>query len=162
MDKKRIVDLVRTETEPFFQAEGYVLYHMEYVKEGRDWYLRIFIEKAPAAGEDWPGGVSTEDCEKVSRYISDRLDQLDPIEQNYYLEVSSPGMDRPLLKETDYRRYLGHLVDVRLYESIEGKKTVTGRLSGITEDAIEIGDEKGRALSIPRKNVSMTRLTVVF
>lgn len=162
MEKRKITQLVQDELMPFFQTEGYVLYHMEYVKEGKEWFLRLFIEKAPEAGEQWPGNVSTEDCEKVSRFISDRLDQLDPIEQNYYLEVSSPGMDRPLIKDEDYKRYVGQLVDIRLYENIDGKKVLNGRLSGITADAVSIQNEIGKEIVIPRKNISVTRLTVVF
>ena len=110
---------------PFLEAEGYELYRLEYVKEGKDWFLRVFIETAPQGPGEWPGSVTTDDCEKVSRYLSEKLDETDPIEQNYIFEVSSPGMDRPLLREIDFIRYSGELVDVKLYESINGTKNLT-------------------------------------
>ncbi len=162
MAKRKTLDIVAEILIPFLEKEGYCLYHMEFVKESKDWFLRIFIEKKPQGIEKWPGNVGTDDCEKVSRYLSDELDRLDPIEQNYYLEVSSPGMDRPLLKEQDFIRYKGQLVDIKLYESIEGKKAMTGILSGYSESHIGIEDEKGKALNIPREKISKINLTIVF
>lgn len=162
MAKRKVVDLVVEELSPYLEEEGYSLYHVEYVKEFKDWYLRVFIEKAPEKPGDWPGNVGTDDCEKVSRFLSEKLDQLDPVEQNYYLEVSSPGMDRPLLKEEDFERYRGHLVDIRLYKSIDGKKALTGRLIDHTDDCIFIEDDKGQSMSLPREKISKTNLTIVF
>lgn len=162
MSQNKIIKLVRAEMEPFLKREGYVLYHIEYVKEGKDWFLRIFIEKAPVKGERWPANVTMEDCEKASRFISGRLDEIDPVKQNYYLEVSSPGLDRPLLKDEDFIRYTGNLVDVRLYKSINGEKVFTGRLLGFDNDILEIEKVCGKMLSIPRNNISLIRLTVVF
>lgn len=162
MAKRKTLDTVSEILVPFLEKEGYCLYHMEFVKESKDWFLRIFIEKKPEVNEMWPGNVGTDDCEKVSRYLSDELDRLDPIEQNYYLEVSSPGMDRPLLKEEDFIRYQGQLVDIKLYESIEGKKAMTSKLSGYSQNQISIEDEKGKVLNIPREKVSKINLTIVF
>ncbi len=162
MTKKKVIDLVMEELSPYLEKEGYSLYHAEFVKEGKDWFLRVFIEKAPEHPGEWPGNVGTDDCEKVSRFLSEKLDQLDPIEQNYYLEVSSPGMDRPLLKDEDFTRYKGQLVDVKLYGSIDGRKTVTGKLVGHSDVYLHIEDEKGKVLDLPREKISKTNLTIVF
>lgn len=162
MAKQKLTQLVEKELLPFLEKEGYELYHIEFTKESKDWYLRIFIEKAPEKEGELPQNVSTDDCEKVSRFISGRLDELDPIEQNYYLEVSSPGMDRPLIKERDFERYQGELVDIKLYEAINGIKTMTGRLQGHSEGYIDIEDEKGNLLHLPREKVSKVKLTIVF
>src|SRR5690554_3953605 len=117
MSKKNVTELVKKELQPFFEKESYVLYNTEFVKEGKE----------------WPTSVGTDDCEKVSRYLSSRLDVLDPIEQNYYLEVSSPGLDRPLLKDEDYRRYRGELVDIKLYKGLDGKKNFVAKLLNHTD-----------------------------
>jgi len=162
MSKKKVIDLVTEELAPYLEKEGYILYHTEFVKEGRDWFLRVFIEKAPEHADEWPGNVSADDCEKVSHFLSDRLDQLDPIEQNYYLEVSSPGMDRPLLKDEDFIRYKDRLIDVKLYESIDGKKKLTGKLIGRSDGYLHIEDKKGKVLDLPREKVSKINLTIVF
>ena len=99
MAGKKITDRVEELLSGFFHENGYELYKSEFVKEGRDWFLRIYIDK-----RDSEEAVGTEDCEKVSRYLSDRLDMEDPIEQSYYLEVSSPGMDRELFKREHYEK----------------------------------------------------------
>lgn len=162
MGKKKLIEWMEEELGPFLNNEGYVLYHTEFVKEGKDWFLRIYIEKAPEKGDKWPGNVSTDDCEIVSRFISKRLDELDPIEQNYYLEVSSPGMDRPIWKEEHFQRYLGEFIDAKLYEGINGKKSMTGRLVGFTEQTLELEFEKGDRIVLPREKVSKLKLTVIF
>lgn len=162
MLKKKTTEIAAELLAPFLEKEGYELYRLEYVKEGRDWFLRVFIETAPQVPGEWPGNVTTDDCEKVSRYLSEKLDETDPIEQNYYLEVSSPGMDRPLLREIDFIRYVGQLVDVKLYESIDGKKNLTGKLIGSGNRILKIEDENGKLLEIPKDKVSITRLSIVF
>ena len=86
MAKIRIKELVAEELAGFLGENGLELYNVEFIKEGKDWFLRVYIDRT----DDSSGGISTDDCEKVSRYLSARLDELDPIEQNYYLEVSSP------------------------------------------------------------------------
>ena len=117
MAKKRIIEITEELLAGFLAENGYELYNCEFVKEGRDWFLRVYIDLA--SGE---GYVGTEDCEKVSRFLSEQLDKSDPIEQNYYLEVSSPGMDRPLLKPEHYERYLGEEIEVKLYKGKDGTK----------------------------------------
>lgn len=162
MLKKKITEIVAEVLAPFFEQEGYELYRSEFVKEGKDWFLRVYIETAPAAGEMWPGNVGTDDCEKVSRFLSEQLDQLDPIEQNYYLEVSSPGMDRPLLTDLHYTRYCGQLVDVKLYEAVNGSKKITAQLVNKSDGFLRLEDEHGNRIEIPEDKVSVTRLSVVF
>lgn len=159
MAKKKIADIVSQILEPYFEEKGYELFNVEFLKEGRDWFLRVYIEKTE--GGQYVS-VSTDDCETVSRFLSAKLDELDPIEQNYYLEVSSPGMDRPLLTEKDFVRFCGEIVDISLYKGIDGKKAFTGELVGREEAHIIIRDEKGNELKIPEEQVSKTRLAVVF
>ncbi len=99
---------------------GYELYDIEYKKEGSEWYLRIFIDKAQGMGVD--------DCEAYSRYISPLLDDEDPIKENYILEISSPGMFRKLKTPAHFEKYLGENVEVKLYKSIDGRRKVCGIL----------------------------------
>lgn len=159
MAKIRIKELVEHELEQFLKDNDYELYSVEYQKEGKDWFLRVYIDRAEDAEG---GGIGTDDCEKVSRYLSDRLDELNPIEQNYYLEISSPGMDRALLKESDYRRYSGKLVEITLYKGIDGKKTFSGRLEGLFDGNVVITDEKENRIEIPIEKVAKTKLAIVF
>ncbi|HWQ79203.1 MAG TPA: ribosome maturation factor RimP [Anaerovoracaceae bacterium] len=158
MAKLKITELVAEALEGFLTKNGYELYLVEFIKEGKDWFLRLYIDRT----EDSNGGIGTDDCEKVSRYLSARLDELDPIEQNYYLEVSSPGMDRALLKESDYTRYAGRYVNVALYQGLNGKKTYFGKLEGLKDGNLAIIDEKGNRIEIPMEKVAKTRLAVIF
>lgn len=162
--KKRVIDIAEEILTPFFEQEGYILYHKEFVKEGPNWFLRIFIEKQPAEGSLWPENVNADDCEVVSKYLSNELDIIDPIEQNYFLEVSSPGMGRPLLTDEHFKRYEGHLADFRLYKPIDGKKVLQGRILPQKGDAIfiTIEDENGKTFDLQRDQIAAANLTVVF
>lgn len=166
MAKKKITEIVEEITADFLGQNGLELYNSEFVKEGKDWFLRVYIDKLPKEGADGnveEEYVSTDDCESVSRFLSAELDRLDPIEQNYYLEVSSPGLDRALLKEKDFIRFCGHMVDISLYKAIDGKKAYQGTLKGLTDDnKIVITDEKGEEIEFPREQVAKTRLAVIF
>lgn len=200
MSKKKITDIIEEISGDFLAQNGLELYNCEFVKEGRDWFLRVYIDKtaetaeaaaaaakaaenaaaapAEAAAEETTEAatatetaenapalsqyVSTDDCEKVSRFLSAELDRLDPIEQNYYLEVSSPGMDRALLKEKDFARFAGEIVDVSLYKALDGKKTYQGRLLGIENEKIIITDEKDKRIEFPREQVAKTKLAIIF
>lgn len=159
MAKVKIKDLVEQILNPFLDENGLELYNIEFVKEAKDWFLRVFIDKTEESEEEY---VNTDDCEKVSRFLSQKLDESDPIEQNYYLEVSSPGMDRTLFKEKDFIRYAGKQVDVNLYQSIEGKKLITGELVGIIENNLVIIDEQSKRIEIPINKVAKTKLAVIF
>ncbi|MDR0518909.1 MAG: ribosome maturation factor RimP, partial [Clostridiales Family XIII bacterium] len=100
--------------------------------------------------------------ELVSRYLSDRLDEEDFISGNYYLIVSSPGMDRPLLTDGHFERYRGALVDVSLYKGVDGRKSYSGTLVERTDDSVTIVDDDGREVNLPRDFVSKVKLQVVF
>ena len=138
MGKKKITDVVAELAGDYLAENGYELYNTEFVKEGRDWFLRVYIDKAPVAetkGEpEEQTYISTEDCEKVSRFLSEKLDESDPIEQNYYLEVSSPGMDRPLITPEHYERYVGHEIEIKLYKAIDGVKNISGVLESFDKE----------------------------
>ena len=166
MAKKKITEIVEEIAADFLGQNGLELYNSEFVKEGKDWFLRVYIDKLPKEGADGnveEEYVSTDDCESVSRFLSAELDRLDPIEQNYYLEVSSPGLDRALLKEKDFIRFCGHMVDISLYKAVNGKKAYQGTLKGLTDDnKIVITDEKGEEIEFPREQVAKTRLAVIF
>ncbi|MGI6748707.1 MAG: ribosome maturation factor RimP [Anaerovoracaceae bacterium] len=159
MAKSSIKDLVAKELEEFLEKNGYELYNVEFIKEGKDWFLRVFIDRNQGSEAE---GISTDDCEKVSKYLSARLDELDPIKQNYYLEVSSPGIDRELIKYSDYVKFAGRFVDVTLYQAINGKKAYSGKLSGIEDGNLIIVDEKENRIELPMEKVSKTKLAVLF
>lgn len=159
MAKKKIGEIVEELLQDFLKENNYELYNTEFVKEGRDWFLRVYIDKVT---EEEGVYINTDDCEKVSRYLGEKLDQEDPIAQNYYLEVSSPGMDRPLLKEEHYQRYTGHMVEVKLYKGIDGTKNIEGILEGLQDGIVTIIDEKEKRWELPLELISKTKLAVVF
>ena len=157
MAKINIRTLVSEMSADFLAEHNLELYNVEFQKEGKDWFLRVYIDKS----EGTEGYISTDDCELVSRFLSEKLDEADPIEQNYYLEVSSPGMDRALITEEHYRRYAGQLVDVKLYSGIGGKKTYQGILKGLNENILTI-EENGKTVKLPFDKVAKTNLAVIF
>ena len=159
MAKKKITEIATEELAGFLSRHGYELYNAEYVKEGKSWFLRIYIDWAE---QDEGKFIGTEDCEKVSRYLSERLDELDPIEKNYYLEVSSPGLDRVLLRDKDYLRCQGKEVDISLYKAENGRKAFSGILKGQVDGNIVITDEKGNEVVFPQEQVAKTKLKIVF
>ena len=122
----KIEEKVESLIEPKIKELGYNLYDVEYVKEGKDYYLRVYIDKDT--------GISIEDCELVSNNINEILDQADYIKDQYFLEVSSPGLDRPLKKDKDFERYKGRDVEIKLYKPMNGSKQFEGELVGLTED----------------------------
>lgn len=134
---------------PVIEELGCELYHLEYVKENNEYYLRIYIDKT--------SGVSLQDCENVSRRISDILDVEDPIQEAYYLEVSSPGLNRTLFTEAHMRRYIGSEVQVKLNKSINGKKTIVGILGDVSTDSITI-DGLEEKINIPKDKIKSVNL----
>lgn len=160
MSKKKITDIIAGELSDFLDREGYELYHLEMVKEAKDWFLRVFIDKKQDPENQ--GYISTDDCEKVSRFLSERLDALDPIEQNYYLEVSSPGMDRLLITDEHFRRYIGSLVEVKLYKPHQGAKHLEAVLKAVSDGQIVLEDKDGNEIVLPREQVAQTRLAINF
>ncbi len=158
MAKKKVKDAARELLEEFLGEHSLELFNIEFVKEGRDRYLRVYIDKPEESGEY----VSIDDCETVSRYLSDKLDEADLIEENYFLEVSSPGLDRPLLKDSDYVRYAGRQVDISLYRAIDGQKQISGKLISLKDGVVTVADEAGKTVEIPMEQISRTKLAVII
>ena len=157
MAKKKITETVEEILQDFLKEEGYELYDSEFIKEGKDWFLRVYIDKPEEEGY-----ISTEDCEKVSRYLSDQLDEADPIDKEYYLEVSSPGMDRVLAKPEHYLRYVGRQVEVKLYKGKDGTKNIKGTLTAADHDEVKVTDEAGKIWVLKMDEIAKARLAVVF
>ena len=165
MAKKKITEIVEEVLKDFLTENGYELYSTEFVKEGRDWFLRIFADLSRDRDEEGnPVYIGTEDCEKISRYLSAILDELDPIEQNYYLEVSSPGMDRPLVKPEHYAKYVGRDVEIRLYRGIDGTKNIEGVLAAFApeEGRVCIKDYDGKEWILKTDEIAKANLAVIF
>lgn len=161
MAKKKIKDTVADMVSGFLSENDLELFNVEYVKEGKTRFLRVYIDKPETEGEE--KYVSIEECELVSRYLSEKLDAEDPIEDEYTLEVSSPGIDRPLIRERDYVRYAGRLVDVKLYKASNGKKQFSAVLKGLEDGIVLMEDEEnGSDISIPLEEISKICLAVVF
>ena len=157
MAKKKITEIAAEMMADFLAAEGYELYNIEFVKEGKDWFLRVYVDMA--SGE---GYIGTEDCEKVSRFLSEKLDEEDPIEQNYYLEVSSPGMDRPLLTRAHYERYVGSEVEIRLYKGKDGTKNIQGVLDSIEGETVTVTDHDNKKWELELAEIAKANLAVIF
>ena len=134
---------------PILADLNFELVDVEFVKEAGNWYLRAYIDK--------PGGITIDDCERVSRTLSDVLDREDFIEEAYYLEVSSPGLTRPLKKAKDYDRNIGRPVDIKLFRAVEGCKEFTAILASYTDDTVCVTLEDGKELTIAKKNISLIR-----
>ena len=127
---------------------GYTLYDVQYAKEGKDYFLRVFIDSKK--------GIDLEDCEKVSNGINDLLDTADYIKEQYFLEVSSPGVERVLRKDKHLEENLGEEVEIKLFKPLEGKKEFIGTLKSFDSNNIEIEEES--IISIERKNISLIKL----
>ena len=149
MVKKRVVDIVKESIEAFIKENDLELIDIEFLKEGKDWYLRVYIDKE--------AGVSLDDCQLVSEYLSNKLDEMDPIEQSYYLEVSSPGLDRPLKTEKDFKRNINQLIEVSLYEPVNGKKIVEGELVEYKESTIAIKINENQMMVLERSNIAKAK-----
>lgn len=134
---------------PILKEHGFELVDVEFVKEGSTWYLRSYIDK--------PGGINVDDCEIVSRALEAQLDREDYIKEAYVLEVSSPGLGRPLKKEKDYIRNQGKEIDLRLYRSFEHEKEFRGVLKTWTKDSVTIETNEGRELEFQRKELALVR-----
>lgn len=139
---------------PLMEEYHFELVDVEYVKEAGTWYLRVYIDKE--------GGIAINDCEMVSRRLSDWLDREDFIEDSYVLEVSSPGLGRPLKKDKDFARSIGKEVDVRLYRLRDGSKDFTGILTQYDKESVTIELEDGSSMQIGRPEIALIRLAFDF
>ncbi len=153
MSKKRTVEIVEELITPCVRESGMELVDVEFVKEGPYWYLRIFV--------DQPGGIGIEDCGYLSGKIDRLLEEQDPIPQSYHLEVSSPGLERPLKKLADFNRFVGNLAVITTFAPYNGKKNLTGRIAAVCEDNI-ILDSEGSELTIHYSQVASARLKAEF
>lgn len=149
----KVTEVVSELAAPIAAENGCTVWDVEYVREAGEWFLRVYIDKE--------GGVSINDCEAVSRPLSDKLDEVDPIEGSYTFEVSSAGADRSLKKPEHFAQMMGRQVEVRLYRALEGKKALLGELKGYEAGDVTIA-LAGEARVIPKADVAQVRLYVTF
>ena len=135
---------------PLIDANNFELVDVEFVKEGSDWYLRVYIDK--------DGGITVDDCELISRAFNEILDREDYISEQYIFEVSSPGLMRPLKKEKDYKRSVGKLIDIKLYKPVDKCKEFTGVLDSYDKDTVTIKMDDDTQKTFDRSNLAMIRL----
>ena len=154
MDKRSEYE-IRAEAllEPIVNTHNFELVDVEYVKEGSDYYLRAYIDKE--------GGITIDDCELVSKAFEQKLDSEDFIKDAYILEVSSPGLTRPLKKDKDFERSIGKEIEIKTYKAIDKNKAFTGTLRSYDKDSVTI-EAEGKEVIIMRDNISMVRLAFVW
>ena len=158
MAKEDISARVTALLEEYAEGKELDVYRVIYKKEGPDWVLRVFLDKPMGAENEY---VSIEECEEATRFLSDKLDELDLIDRSYNLEVSSPGLDRELIRDTDFVRFAGREVEVKTYGQIEGSKYFEGTLVGKEGDIVIIDTGK-KKLEIPSDKISKINLAIVF
>lgn len=139
---------------PVIEENHFELVDVEFVKEGSNWYLRLYVDKQ--------GGITIDDCEMVSRAMSDILDREDYIEESYILEVSSPGLGRPLKKDKDFARSIGEEVEIKLYKPMDKQKEFTGILKNFDKNSVTIEMEDGGEKTFSRNNIALIRLAFDF
>ncbi|CVK17611.1 MULTISPECIES: ribosome maturation factor RimP [Sporomusa] len=152
MSKEKIESVVEKLVSDIIADSKLELVDVEYVKE-HDWYLRVFLDKE--------SGIEIDDCQWVSEQLEAKLDESNLIKDHYYLEVSSPGLDRPLKKERDFVRHAGDKVEVKTYEAINGQKVLVGNLLGLIDGEVRI-DIAGQIVNIPREKAAQIRLHIEF
>ncbi|HBG9825720.1 TPA: ribosome maturation factor RimP [Clostridioides difficile] len=152
--KKNLEATIEEIVTKITDEHGFEMVDVEYVKEAGEYYLRVYIDKEE--------GISLNECELVSRELSPILDEKDPIKENYFLEVSSPGLDRALKKDRDFVRYQGRDVDLKLYKPLNGCKQFEGELVGLTEDNNIKIIANGKKMEFNRKDVAIVRLAIKF
>ena len=148
MKNDALVTQIYEMVKPISDELNYEIYHVEYVNENGEYYLRIYIEKE--------GGITLSDCEALSRRVSDLMDEKDPIPEAYFLEVSSPGLNRTLFTEAHYKRFVGREVMVKLTKAIEGKKSIKGILKEVNEENIIV--EADTLISIPKDKIKSANI----
>ncbi|WP_010530661.1 ribosome maturation factor RimP [Lentibacillus jeotgali] len=152
-----IVKTTEELVEPILREKGLELVDVEYVKEGKNWFLRVYIDKE--------GGVDIDECGTVSEQLGDKLDQRDPIKGAYFLEVSSPGVERPLKTKADFEKNVGNNVYVKLYEPINGDKEYEGTLTEFTGETATIAYKvktREKQAEIPYEKIAKARLAVAL
>lgn len=150
MKLQDVENKVRDLAEPLLTDMGLELVDVEYKNEHGSWVLRVYIDK--------PGGVTLDDCTDVSRELGTLLDVEDPVPQSYNLEVSSPGLNRPLVKEKDFKKFSGHRAKIRTTEPIEGRKNFKVTIKGFEDGSVVVEDDQGTVYSIGLGNIEKARL----
>jgi ribosome maturation factor RimP len=161
MSKKKVTEQVKELIQDFLNDNNYELFDLQYVKEGNSWVVRIIIDKSEQS-EETESFISTDDCEKVSRFVSEELDKIETLDKQYLLEVSSPGLDRPLRSEADYIKYKGKIIEISLYKPIDGQKIIIGELESLENEVITVLDEKKNKIEVPIAKAAIVRLAVIF
>lgn len=154
-----VIETVTGLVTPILEEKHFELVDIEFLKEGKSWFLRVFIDKE--------GGIDIEECAYVSERLSEELDACDPdpIPQAYFLEVSSPGAERPLKKESDYERAQGEYIHVSLYQPVDGEKHYEGTLASFTPEQLTLKVKiktRVKEVTIDRKNIAKARLAIQF
>ena len=147
-----VVERVRSLAQPILADRGLELVDVEFLRESQGWILRLYLDR--------PAGVTLQDCQRVSEELGDHLDVEDVIDQPYSLEVSSPGLDRPLTRESDFVAFAGKAARITTHEAIEGQRNFRGRLAGLVEGAVLLDLPDGRRVRIPRGLILKARLEV--
>ncbi len=149
----KLTDTVQALAEPIAQANGCAIWDVEYVKEAGTWFLRVYLDREE--------GVTIDHCEAVSRALDVKLDEVDPIEGSYVLEVSSPGADRILRKPEHFERFMGEQVEVRLYRPVEGAKVLVGALKEYADGGVRVETKEGPR-TLAKQDIAQVRLTITF
>jgi ribosome maturation factor RimP len=154
-----VVETVKQVVAPILEKHSFYLFDVEFVKENKSWYLRVYIDKK--------GGITIDDCVLVSDELSEKLDAMepDPIPQAYFLEVSSPGAERPLRNDEELKQAVGEYIHVSLYKNLNGNKTFEGTLKSLDDDVLTLQNDKwGKqdTLEIPRNLIAKSRLAIQF
>ena len=150
---KKVIEIVRGLAEPVVLENGCALWDVEYVREAGQWYLRLLIDKE--------GGVDILDCEEISRRVSDLLDEADPIETSYILEVGSAGAERALRRPGDFERFMGSPVTLKTYGPRDGRREFAGTLAGYDGGAVTL-DAGGGAMRFEKEEIALVRLRAEF
>jgi len=153
------VETVHDLIVPILDQHHFELVDIEFVKEGSSWYLRVFIDK--------PNGIDLEDCALVNDALSEKLDSIDPdpIPQAYFLDVSSPGAERPLKKEADFQKALGEYIHISLYQAVDGEKIYQGTLKSLDDDTLTLVIKiktRQKEVTFNRKEIAKARLAIEF
>jgi ribosome maturation factor RimP len=149
----QIKSIVEAMLQPFIEEHGFELVDVEYLKEGSNWFLRVYVDKEQ--------GIDIDDCGRVSEFLSEKLDENDPIPTAYFLEVSSPGAERPLKKPSDYLKSIDKQVFVTTYEPVDGLKEFEGKLLSYDEETLTIQTRKKKH-NIECEKVASARQAILF
>ena len=154
-----VVETVHDLVGPILDQHHFELVDIEFVKEGSSWYLRVFIDK--------PNGIDLEDCALINDALSEKLDSIDPdpIPQAYFLDVSSPGAERPLKKEADFQNALGEYIHISLYQAVDGEKIYQGILKALDQETLTLAIKiktRQKEVTFNRKEIAKARLAIEF